>query len=122
MPIRKGKDNGMVEPMSNEPMSDGDLGAAGRTAPEGQSGDYFAAPLGSLRSALLLFVSGTSNVILNAHRSIKELYRARFEGEVPTVGVQDGTVSIEYPRFPSLDQHYYWLERRAEVALNPSVT
>src|SRR5215217_2534562 len=54
--------------------------------------------------------------------SIKELYRARFEAQVPIIRVQDGTVSIEYPRFPSLDQHYYWLERRAEVALNASIT
>ena len=102
-------------------MNDGDLVAAGRTAPEGQSSDCLAAPLGSLSSGHLLFVSGASNVTVHADPSMEDLYRARFEGQVPTVRVQDGTVSIEYPRFPSLDQHYYWLERGPEVALNASI-
>jgi hypothetical protein len=52
---------------------------------------------------------------------MEDLYRARFEGQVPTVRVQDGTVSIEYPRFSPFDQRYYWLERRAEVTLNASI-
>jgi len=102
-------------------MNDGDLVAAGRTAPEGQSSDCFAAPLGSLRSGHLLFVSGASNVTVHADPSMEDLYRARFEGQVPTVRVQDGTISIEYPRFPPSDQRYYWLERRAEVTLNASI-
>ena len=102
-------------------MNDGDLVAAGRTAPEGQSSDCLAAPLGSLSSGYLLFVSGASNVTVHADPSMEDLYRARFEGQVPTVRVQDGTISIEYPRFPPSDQRYSWLERRAEVALNASI-
>jgi hypothetical protein len=102
-------------------MNDGDLVAAGRTAPEGQSSDCFAAPLGSLSSGHLLFVSGASNVTVHADPSMEDLYRTRFEGQVPTVRLQGGTISIEYPRFPSLDQRYYWLERRAEVTLNASI-
>jgi hypothetical protein len=102
-------------------MNDGDLVAAGRTAPEGQSSDCFAAPLGSLSSGHLLFVSGASNVTVHADPSMEDLYCARFEGQVPTVGVQAGTISIEYPRYPPSDQRFYWLERRAEVALNASI-
>src|SRR5918994_951423 len=102
-------------------MNDGDPGVAGRTAPEEQSSDCFAAPLGSLRSGHLLFVSSASNLTIHADPSMEDLYRARFEGQVPTVRVQGGTISIEYPHFSPSDQHYYWLERRAEVALNASI-
>jgi len=102
-------------------MNDGDLVAAGRTAPEGQSSDCLAAPLGSLSSGHLLFVSGASNVTVHADPSMEDLYRARFEGQVPTVRVRGDTISIEYPRFPPSDQRDFWLERRAEVALNASI-
>jgi hypothetical protein len=102
-------------------MNDGDPGVAGRTAPEEQSSVCFAAPLGSLRSGHLLFVSSASNLTIHADPSMEDLYRARFEGQVPTVGVRGGTISIEYPRLPPSDQHYYWLERLAEVALNASI-
>jgi hypothetical protein len=117
-----GGDNVVNEPKANDPMSDGDPGTARRTAPKGQSNDYFATPLGSLRSGHLLFVSGTSNVTIHADPSMEDLYRARFKDQVPTVRVQGGTITIEYPPCPSLDQGYYWLERPAEVALNASVT
>ena len=83
----------MNEPKSNEPMSDADPVAPEGTAPEGPGGHYWTAPLGSLSSGLLKFVSGASNVTVHADPSIKELYRARFEGQVPTVGVQAGTFS-----------------------------
>jgi len=102
-------------------MKNGDLVAAGRTEPEGQSSDCLAAPLGSLSSGHLLFVSGASNVTVHADPSMEDLYRARFEGQVPTVRVRGDTISIEYPHFPPSDQRYYWLERRAEVALNASI-
>jgi hypothetical protein len=102
-------------------MNDGDLVAAGRTEPEGESSDCFAAPLGSLSSGHLLFVSGASNVTVHADPSMEDLYRARFEGQVPTVRVRGDTISIEYPRFSPFDQRYYWLERPAEVALNASI-
>src|SRR5215208_2436324 len=103
-------------------MRDGNPGVAGRTAPKGQSNDYFAAPLGSLSSGQLLFVCGASNVTIHANPSMEDLYRARFKGQVPIVRVKGGTVCIVDTRFPSLDQRYYWLERRAQVTLNASVT
>jgi hypothetical protein len=110
------------EPKGNNPMSDGDPGTAGRTAPKGQSNDYFAAPLGSLSSGHLLFVCGASNLTIHADPSMEDLYRASFEGQVPIVRVKGGTVSIVYTRFPRFGQRDFWLERPAEVALNTSVT
>lgn len=101
--------------------NNGDLVAAGRAEPEGQSSDCFPAPLGSLSSGHLLFLSGASNVTVHADPSMEDLYRGRFEGQVPTVRVQGGTISIEYPRFSPFDQRYYWLERRDEVTLNASI-
>jgi hypothetical protein len=110
------------EPKGNEQMSNADPLAAGRAAPEGKSGAYFVAPLGSLSSGLLQFVSGASYLTVHADPSMKDLYRARFEGQVPLVRVQGGTVSIEYPRFSPFDQRDSWLKRPAELALNASVS
>jgi hypothetical protein len=122
VPSANGGDISVNELNSNEPMSGEDPVAAGQTAPGGQSDDYFAAPLGSIRSGFLLFMSGTSNVTVHADPSMQALYRARFEGQVPTVGVQGGTITIEYPRFPPFGELALGTKRRAEVALNATIT
>jgi hypothetical protein len=121
MSTRKGEDNGVNKPKDKE-STGRDPVAAGRAAPEGKTGTYFAAPLGSLSSGLLQFVSGASNLTVHADPSMEDLYRARFVGQLPTVGVQGGTVSIDYPRFSPFGQRNSWLERRAEVALSASIT
>lgn len=64
---------------------------------------------------------GASNVTIHADPTTKNLYRARFEGHVPNVGVQGGTVTVRYPRLPLFDWLYYRRERPAEVALNAQV-
>src|SRR5829696_1926874 len=119
---RNGGDIGVNEPKGNDPMSDGDPGVSGRTAPKGQSNDYFAAPLASSSSGHLLFVCGASNVTIHADPSMEDLYRARFEAQVPIVRVKGGKVSIVYARFPRFGQRDFWLERPAEVALNATIT
>src|SRR5215217_6310135 len=119
---RNGGDIGVNEPKGNDPMSDGDPGMSGRTAPRGQSNDYFAAPLASSSSGHLLFVCGASNVTIHADPSMEDLYRARFEAQVPIVRVKGGKVSIVYARFPRFGQRDFWLERPAEVALNATIT
>src|SRR5215203_4393830 len=119
---RYGGDIGVNKLKGNDPMSDGDPDVAGRAAPKGQSNDYFAAPLGSLSSGHLLFVSGASNVTIHADPSMEDLYRARFEAQVPIVRVKGGTVSIVNARFPRFGQRDFWLERRAQVTLNASIT
>jgi hypothetical protein len=121
MPPREAHDNGVNEAGGNEPMGSEGPVAAGRTAPEGQSSTYFAAPLGLLRSGRLLFVSGASNVTIHADPSMEGLYRARLERQVTTVRLQGGTVRIDCPRLSSLNQRYL-LDRAAEVALNASIT
>lgn len=103
-------------------MSGKNAPAAGHPEPGGQTGSRdFSAPLGSATSGRLIFVSGASNVAIHADRTTKELYRARFEGHVPSVGVRGGAVTVRYPRFPLFDWLYYRRERPAEVALNASV-
>jgi hypothetical protein len=71
-----------------------------------------------LRSGRLIFVSGAAWVTVRVDPSMADLYRARFEGRTPRVGVEDGTVTIRYPRF---DWRSYLRERPAEVALNAQI-
>jgi hypothetical protein len=99
------------------PVNGGD--AAGEAASgEQRQGGEFTAPLGSLRSGRLIFASGASWVTVRADPSMDNLYRARFEDRTPRVGVDDGTVTIRYPRF---DWRYYLRERPAEIVLNASI-
>jgi hypothetical protein len=96
--------------------------AAGQVASgEQRRGSEFAAPLGSLRDGRLIFASGGSRLTVRAELSMADLYRARFEGRKPRVGVEEGTVTIRYPRFPLFDWRYYLREHPAEVALNASI-
>ena len=99
------------------PVSSGD--AAGQAASgEQRQGGEFTAPLGSLRSGRLIFASGAAWVTVRVDPSMADLYRARFEGRTPRVGVEDGTVTIRYPRF---DWRNYLRGRPAEVALNAQI-
>jgi hypothetical protein len=71
------------------------------------------APLASIMYAHLQFVRGAANVTLRVDSSMGDLYRARFDGPLPEVHAQDGTVIIRYPRtFHPFD----WRKRAAEVA------
>jgi DNA-binding MarR family transcriptional regulator len=88
-----------------------------REVPE--SGDRdFSLPLGNLRSARLVFPRGAIILNLSAAPEMDELYRAHFEGTVPDVKVQDGTVTIRYPRPKWLHIHE---QRTAEVVLSVAI-
>jgi hypothetical protein len=66
----------------------------------------------------LHFVRGAGNVTLRVDSSMGDLYRAHFDGSLPEVHVQDGAVTVRYPRtFHPFD----WRKRAAEVALNGSI-
>jgi hypothetical protein len=107
----------MKKPEENNPRNSAD--AAGQAASRVQrQGGHFAAPLGSVKSGRLIFASGASWVTVCADPSMVDLYHARFEGQAPRVGAEDGTVIIRYPRFPLFDWLYYLRERPAEVTLN----
>src|SRR5262245_6423995 len=87
-----------------------------------------SAPLPDLPRARLELPGGVYHLRLRSlepsdgagdpYREAPELFRARFEGDVPRVAVHDGTVRIHYPRF----RFFGWPERRAgEIALARSV-
>ena len=78
----------------------------------------FSAPLGSVRYGRLRFLSGASNVTVHTDPSTADLYRARFEGPLPSVRVEGGAVAIEYP----WTLHPFdWRKKGADVELNGSI-
>jgi hypothetical protein len=111
----------MKESQQNIPLGGGAASERAASGEQRKDGE-FAAPLGSLRGGRLVFASGASRLTVHAEPSMADLFRARFEGQVPRVGAENGTVTIRYPRFlPLLDWLHYSREPRGEVALNASV-
>jgi hypothetical protein len=55
-----------------------------------------AAPLGSVDSGRLVFVRGAAHLTIGVDASMEDLYRARFQGKVPNVRVDGGTVTVKY--------------------------
>jgi hypothetical protein len=110
----------MKKPEENNPMNGRD--ATGQVASRGQrQGNEFAAPLGSVNSGRLIFASGASRVVVRADSSMADLYRARFAGQAPRMGAEDGTITIRYCRFLLFHWPYYLRERPAEVAVNGQI-
>jgi hypothetical protein len=107
----------MRKPEQDAPVNGGSVAGQATSGEQRQGGEFYA-PLGSVRSGRLVFASGASKLNVRAEPSMANLFRARFEGRRPRVGVEDGTVTIHYPRF---DWRYYLRERPAEVALNASI-
>jgi hypothetical protein len=54
------------------------------------------APLGSVEMGRLMFTRGASHLTIGVDPSMDDLFRARFDGKVPEVGVDRGTVSVKY--------------------------
>ena len=54
------------------------------------------APLGSVEGGRLVFIRGASHLTIGVDPSMHDLFRARFDGKVPEVGVDGGTVSVKY--------------------------
>lgn len=78
----------------------------------------YAAPLGSTTGGRLEFVFGAANVAIRSDAEMEDLYRARFEGTAPEVRLEDGTVTVRYPRRFRLSD----LRRQSgEVTLNGSI-
>ena len=55
-----------------------------------------AAPLGSVDAGRLVFARGAAHLAIRVDGSMEDLYRARFEGKVPDVRVDGGTVAVAY--------------------------
>ena len=83
--------------------------------PEGRD---FSAPLEGVEGGRLVFSSGASRLVLRAGVGMDELYRASFEGPVPEVKVEGGTVTFRYPRRLRLFDRS---KQGAEVALSAAV-
>ncbi len=104
----------MNRPKSTDPMSDGNtVNGAGN-----EGDDRFAAPLGPITGGRLEFVRGAANVTIRTDLSTADLYRARFEGPLPSVRVEGGAVSVKYP----WTLHPFdWRRRGADIVLNAQV-
>lgn len=90
----------------------------GRSSTSEGGGGNFSALLGDLQSGRLVFANGVSRLALRADVGMDDLYRARFEGPVPEVEAEGGTVTFRYPRRPwFLD----WGGYAGEVTLNAAV-
>jgi DNA-binding MarR family transcriptional regulator len=88
-----------------------------REAPAGEGG-INSAPLGEVESGRLVFPTGAFRLTLRADAEKTALYQARFEGATPEVKVEDGVVTIRYPR------RLWFLggtQRGAEVSLNAAI-
>ncbi|MGH2578367.1 MAG: hypothetical protein ACRDG9_11570, partial [Actinomycetota bacterium] len=55
-----------------------------------------AAPLGSVDVGQLVFTRGAAHLTIGVDGSMEDLYRARFEGKVPDIRVDGGTVTVKY--------------------------
>jgi hypothetical protein len=61
-----------------------------------RSAEELAAPLGSVDMGRLVFARGVAHLTIGVDGSMEDLYRARFEGKVPDVRVDGGTVTVKY--------------------------
>jgi hypothetical protein len=61
-----------------------------------RSVEGLAAPLGSVDMGRLAFTRGAAHLTIGVDGSMADLYRARFEGKVPDVRVDQGTVTVKY--------------------------
>jgi len=64
--------------------------------PGTRTAEELAAPLGAVDTGRLVFARGAAHLRIRVDGSMEDLYRARFEGKVPDVQVDGGTVTIKY--------------------------
>lgn len=68
-----------------------------REAPGGDKGIQ-STPLGNVERGRLVISSGNTRVTVRANVALAELYQVKFEGATPDVKVNDGVITIRYPR------------------------
>ena len=90
-----------------------------RDTPEREAGaqSEYAAPIGGLDRARLLFKSGANELLIRGSADFEDLYRATFDGPVPQVRLRDGIVTVQHKGRLQWD----WRDRRADVSLNAGV-
>ena len=77
-----------------------------------------SAPLGGVLAGRLEFNKGAAKVIIRGDTSLDDLYSAHFEGPVPDVHVQGGTVTIQQRR---RFRPFEWGSGTSEVRLNTTI-
>lgn len=89
-----------------------------RSASKGGGAGEFSAPLGSVESGRLVFAKGADRISLRAVSGMDDLYKASFEGAIPTVSVEGGTVTFRYSKRFGL---FEWRRQSGEVTVNAGV-
>ncbi|MFN2569675.1 MAG: MarR family winged helix-turn-helix transcriptional regulator [Candidatus Dormibacteria bacterium] len=82
----------------------------------GSSGDA-SAPLGHATAGKILFSRGVSHVSIDGSAGGADLYSAHFEGTVPEIRVDDGTITVQYRRFGLFEGR----PRASRFSLNPTI-
>jgi hypothetical protein len=81
------------------------------------AGQDFSAPRGAHTEGRLEFSRGAAHLAIHG-ASMEDLFRARFDRPVPSVTVDGGTVTVEYPRFSRRDWLRPGARRGGKVTLN----
>ena len=92
---------------------------AGAAGAEGAADECQSrAPLADVTAGRLEFTKGASKITLGADSSLTDLYRAAFEGPVPEIRVDGGTVTVQQRRrFRPFD----WRAQSADFTLSTAV-
>ncbi len=89
-----------------------------------RDGADISTPLAGLTAGRLEFRRGASHVTMHARADMDDLFRAHFEGPVPDVSVDGGTVGIRFRNLSPGDWARYALQladQGADIVLNASV-
>jgi hypothetical protein len=86
-----------------------------------RSAQELAAPLGSVDMGRLILVRGAAQLTIGVDASMEDLYRARFEGKVPDVRVDGGTVTVKYRPSLHLPRGEIMLSGQIPWAINASM-
>ncbi|HEX3721482.1 MAG TPA: MarR family transcriptional regulator [Nitrolancea sp.] len=74
-----------------------------RAAEDDAGEGVFSSPLAGLTSGRLVFATGMSDVTIHGDATLTDLYQAHFEGQAPSIQVQDGTVTIKHRHRPQFE-------------------
>lgn len=64
--------------------------------PGTRTAEESSAPLSGVEMGRLVFARGASHLTMRVDGTMEDLYRARFEGKVPELRVEGGTVTVRY--------------------------
>ena len=99
----------LVEAIASPPAASG---------PGATQGGQVTAPLGGVHRGRLEFIKGAAKVSIGVDPGLTELYRAEFEGGIPDIKTDGGTVTIGHKRhlLP-----FDWRVAKSDIRLNPAV-